>query len=169
MKNITTNATSRLILAVSLGVTGSAALAADATDHSAHHPEGAASALSTTAPKVKAPIANTPAANVAPSTAMGMMNAKMKTMHDMHEKFMAAKSPEERVALMPEHMKSMQEAMSMMGGMGTKGGMGMMGGMQDKSPAEMATSQQMMEKRMEMMESMMQMMLDRMPSVPATK
>ena len=106
---------------------------------------------------------------------MGQMDAKMKAMQEMHQKFMAAKTPEERMALMPENMKAMQDAMTMMddmrsggmgmGMMGEKGGMGMMGGadkgsMMDKMPMEMMAKHQMMEKRMDMMQMMMQMMMD---------
>ena len=120
------------------------------------------------------------ACNTAPTTPMGMasahsmatpdhmakMDAQMKTMRDMHEKMMNAKTPEERNKLMAEHMKTMQDGMAMMGGMGTMAGMG---GMQGKAPmvGDMAGRQQMMEKRMEMMQAMMKMMMDRMPPAPA--
>ena len=92
---------------------------------------------------------------------MAQMDAHMKTMREMHDKMMQAKSPEERNALMATHMKQMRDGMTMMGGMGSGG----MTGMQGKSPmtGDMAVRQQMMEKRMEMMQSMMQMMMDRMP------
>ena len=33
------------------------------------------------------------------------MEAHMKSMHEMHEKLMTAKTPEERNALMPRHLK----------------------------------------------------------------
>jgi hypothetical protein len=52
---------------------------------------------------------------------------------------------------MAEHMKLMQQGMSMMGSM-TPG----------KAPTNTAARLQMMEKRMDMMLSMMQMMMDRM-------
>ena len=45
---------------------------------------------------------------------MAMMDAQMKTMQGMHDKMMAAKTPEERSKLMAEHMKSMQSMQSMM-------------------------------------------------------
>lgn len=102
---------------------------------------------------------------------MAMMDAHMAKMREMHEKMTrAAGTPQERQALMAEHMKLMHEGMAMMGGMGPGGigGMGM-GGMRGMAPAgaasapmDMATRHQMMEKRMEMMQSMMQMMMDRM-------
>jgi hypothetical protein len=62
---------------------------------------------------------------------------------------------------MPEHMKAMQETMTMMEDMRSGGmGMGMMGGTDNAT---------MMGKMpMDMMQSMMQMMMDRM-QVPATK
>ncbi len=77
----------------------------------------------------------------------------------MHKRLMAAKTPEERSALMAEHMKTMQDGMTMMNGMPT-------GGMQS-SKGGMAMHHQMMEKRMEMMGASMQMMLDRLPPAPA--
>lgn len=136
------------VLATSLG-----ALAQKADEHKDHHPAGG----------------NAAAAPAAPASAPGMavMDQHMKAMQAMHDKMMAAKTPEARQALMAEHMKLMQEGMAMMKGMGGKGmggkgmgGMGMAGG----HGAGMAEHHQMMEKRMEMMASMMQMMMDRMPA-----
>lgn len=123
------------------------AFAQTAQEHQAHHPAGAASAA---VPVKKAPV-----------TAMGTdkmaaMDQHMKSMQAMHEKMMSAPSPEARQALMAEHMKTMQEGMTMMKQMGDKGMKG-----------NMASRQQMMEKRMDMMESMMQMMMDSMPPAPA--
>ena len=96
---------------------------------------------------------------------MAAMDSKMKAMHDMHEKMMSAKTPDEKKALMAEHMKTMQDGMAMMSMMGGGG----MAGMQGKKPmpGNMKQRQQMMEKRMEMMETMMQMMMDRMPAPAA--
>ena len=86
-----------------------------------------------------------------------------KAMQAMHDKMMAAKTPQERSALMAEHMKSMQEGMDMMKGMGGVGGMA-----GPKSPAtSMAERQTMMEQRMDMMQTMMEMMVDRLPQTPA--
>jgi hypothetical protein len=85
------------------------------------------------------------------STQMGAMDAQMKAMREAHEKMMAAKSPDERNALMAEHMKRMQDGMSMMNGM-----------MGSKSSNSKSMSPQMMQKQMEMMQIMMQMMRDRM-------
>jgi hypothetical protein len=168
------NTASRLALALSLVFAGAAARAADAdtADHTAHHPEGAASA-----PK-SAPVKK-PTAKSGPTKTMAMpqdknamgkmeqMDVYMKAMQDLHQKFLAAKTPEERNALMPEHMKAMQEAMTAMGGMGMMGGADKTQ-MMDKMPSDMMAKQQMMEKRMDMMQSMMQMMMDRLPP-PATK
>ena len=122
-----------LIIASALAMVGSAGWAEDA-----HHPDAAASA----AKGLKA----APAKPVAKES-MKKMDQQMMDMRAMHDKMMNAKTTEERSALMADHMKAMQGGMAMMGGM----------------PADIATRQQMMEKRMEMMESMMQMMMDRLP------
>jgi hypothetical protein len=104
-------------------------------DHAAHHPPGAAAA---------APTAATP----------GQMDSMMKSMQDMHDKMMATKTPEKRSRLMQEHLKLMQEGMTMMEQMrGGKSGTGMGGGM--------SMGPEMMGKRMDMMEVMMKMMVDR--------
>ncbi len=114
--------------------------------------------------------------NTAPATPMGSvqggamagphsmatMDAQMKTMRDMHEKMMGAKTPQERSVLMAEHMRAMQGGMAMMGGMGDMQGMPKMQGMS----GEMGAHQMMMAKRMEMMQTMMKMMMDRMPDAP---
>ena len=107
-------------------------------------------------------------ASVSPMTApdhVGKMDAQMKTMQAMHDKMMAAKTPEERSKLMAEHMKTMQDGMAMMEGMS---GMSSMKGMQGMGGmgGEMATRHQTMEKRMEMMQTMMKMMMDRMNAAP---
>ena len=159
---------SRLALAMSITLVGTAALAVgqDTTEHTAHHPADVSSAVKTT-PAKTGPIKTTKGmgTNSAVMGAMDQMDGHMKTMQELHQKFMAAKTPEERNALMPAHMKAMEDAMTMMQGMS---GMGMMGDMKsmskpDKLPADLAVRHQMMEKRMEMMQSMMQMMMDRLP------
>jgi len=124
----------------------------DEEDHQAHHPDGAASAAI-----VKAPL-NAP-------VKAGAAAASMKAMQDMHQKMMAAKTPEERQALMGEHMKAMQAGMGMMKQMSEKaaGGAGRMKGM----PADSKARMQALEQRMDMMQTMMEMMLDRMPAAPA--
>jgi hypothetical protein len=123
------------------------AFAQAAEEHQAHHPAGAASAAG---PVKKAPV------KAMGADKMAAMDQHMKSMQAMHEKMMAAPTPEARQALMAEHMKTRQEGMTMMKQMGGKGMKG-----------DMASRQQMMEKRMDMMESMMQMMMDRMPPAPA--
>jgi len=140
----------RSILAfVAAAALSTGALAQSDKDHAAHHPAGASSSA---APSSKAP---TPA----------QMEMQMKAMQEMHEKMMASKTPEERQALMSEHMKAMQDGMAMMGrmhgGSGAKSGSGMGGGM--------SMSPQMMGKRMDMMETMMQMMMDHEAPSPAGK
>jgi len=75
----------------------------------------------------------------------------MKSMQAMHEKMVAAKTPEERQALMGEHMKTMQDGMAMMDQMKAPGGKG----------DAMFMNPETMGKRMDMMEMMMQMMMDR--------
>ena len=84
------------------------------------------------------------------------MEPRMKAMQDMHQKMMGAKTPEERQAMMAEHMKAMQGGMAMM--------KEMHGGMQG-----MAKSHQMMTDHMATMQMMMDMMADRMPPAPAAQ
>jgi hypothetical protein len=127
-----------------------------------HHP---ASASASAAAKSAAAMPGKPAMK----DAIGKMDMQMGMMRDMHEKMMAAKTPEQRNAMMAEHMKMMQDGMAMMGNMKMMGGAGM--GMKSGMPADNDRAQ-MMEKRVEMMETMMQMMLDRLPAanpVPASK
>jgi len=113
-------------------------LAQSDKEHAVHHPEGAS------APAAKA----TPKAAIA---APAQMDMQMKSMQEMHEKMMAAKTPEERQALMTEHMKSMQGGMAMMGRMKAP----------DAKGGGKSMSPEVMGKRMDMMEMMMQMMMDR--------
>lgn len=114
----------------------------NADEHASHHPAGAASAPAPAAP----------------------MQDRMKAMREMHDKMANAKTPEERQALMADHMKAMQGGMQMMKGMG---GMGAKG-----APSDLAQRQRMMEGRMDMMQMMMDMMMQRMPATgvpPAAK
>jgi len=131
-----------LTLALAAGFSCGAFAQSD-KDHAAHHPpQGAASAAVSAAARAPSP---------------AQMDMQMKTMQDMHEKMLAAKTPEERQALMADHMKTMQDGMAMMGrmhgGKSAKPGAGMGGGMSMNSDS--------MGKRMDMMEMMMQMMMDR--------
>ena len=139
-----------LSLALAISTVGAPGWAADADDHQAHHPVGAASASATKAMPGKA------------RTDTARMNSQMMAMQDMHDKMMAAKTPAERDALTAEHMKIMQDSMTMMNGM-SPGGMSGMAGMK----GDMAARHQTMEARMEMMQATMQMMMDRLPAAPA--
>ena len=98
---------------------------------------------------------------MAGSTTMPAHAGQMKAMQAMHDKMVAAKTPEERNALMAEQMKLMRSGMGMMGGMGS----GAMAG----QPGDMAARQGMLTQRMDMMQSLMQMMMDRMAPAPASK
>lgn len=152
-----------LSLALALFAAGAPSWAAQHDQHKAHHPAGAASAAASTS----VPSKTTPE--------MAQMANQRKAMQEMHDKMMAAKTPEERSALMPEHMKTLQEGMSMMKGMGAMSGMGGSGAMGGTGgtagpkipPANMTERQTMMEQRMDMMQAMMEMMADRLPQTPA--
>jgi hypothetical protein len=146
MKSIRNTTACIAIACLSLG-----ALAQTDAENAQHHPE--------------APAKSAPKAAVK-TQQMGMMadmDKQMDSMRDMHEKMMNAKTQEDRNTLMTDHMKTMQDGMSMMGNMGMSSK-----GKNAKVPMDMATRQMMMEKRMDMMQGMMQMMMDRMP-VPAAK
>ena len=133
--------------------------AASDAQHDSHHPATTAT------------IQVAQASAATPGMGMGMGKAgmaampgsadQMKAMQAMHDKMMAAKTPEERNALMAEQMKLMHDGMGMMGRMGP----GAMAG----KPGDMGARQGMMEQRMDMMQSMMQMMMDRMAPAPAAK
>ena len=117
---------------------------------------------------VNAPPPPSTVADASTAAPMTPMEPRMKAMQEMHQKMMNAKTPEERNALMADHMKAMQGGMSMMKGMGAmdgKGSMEGMGAMGDAKgmPADMAKHHKMMEQRMAMMQMMMEMMMDRMP------
>jgi len=51
-----------------------------------------------------------PASSMATPERMAAMDGQMKTMRDMHTKMMNAKTPEERQALIREHMKAIRAA-----------------------------------------------------------
>ena len=140
-----------LSLALALFSVSAPSWAAQHDQHKAHHPAGSASA----AASKSMPGKTTPE--------MARMANQMKAMQEMHDKMMATKTPEERSALMAEHMKTMQEGMGMMKGMG---GMGGMGGPKSP-PTDMTQRQSMMEQRMDMMQTMMEMMVDRLPQTAA--
>ncbi|MGK2899587.1 MAG: hypothetical protein ACSLE9_13030 [Burkholderiaceae bacterium] len=117
--------------------------AKDADEHAAHHPPPAAGRVD--APK---------------------FDQQMKALQEMHQKRQSARTPEERAALMLEHMKTMRDGMAMMGQM-RGGGMGMgMGAGKGPMGGGMPLDHETMQQRMDMMEAMMQMMLDREPVKP---
>ena len=136
-----------LSFAFALFTLGAPSWAAQHDQHKAHHPAGSASA----AASKSMPGKTTPE--------MARMANQMKAMQEMHDKMMGAKTPEERNALMAEHMKTMQE------GMGTMKGMGGMTGAKSP-PANLTERQTMMEQRMDMMQTMMEMMVDHLPQTP---
>ena len=141
MKNTFLIATAALAL-VNVGY---AATPPTQNEHAAHHPAGLS-----TAPKVDT----------------AKVDQQMKVMQDMHAKRMAAKTPEERAALMQEHMKAMQNGMAMMGQLRASTAAGMpigdkMGGTVKSTGKSMPMNHDMMHRRMDMMEAMMQMMMDR--------
>ena len=152
MTNIRNSIIGFCVAAASMG-----SFAQNADEHKDHHPAGTTSPAATAKKSPAKPVN---------ADKMASMDKQMKAMQAMHEKMASAKTPEERQALMAEHMKMMQDSMGMMKQMGGMSGMGGMQGGKGMS-GNMADRQQMMEKRMDMMESMMQMMIDRTPSAPA--
>ena len=119
----------------------------------AHHPE------STDATQ------NNPTAPARPAdagrSAMPGYASQMQAMQQMHDKMLAAKTPEDRHALMAEHMKLMRSGMAMMGEMGS--------GMMQGPSGHMAGRNGTLEQRMDMMQAMMQMMMDGMAAMPSAK
>lgn len=164
------------LLTIAMAAASFGAFSQTDAEHTQNHaPETAKKAPPATAKKAPtAPAAKSPSA---PQETMGAMDGKIKAMREMHEKMMAAKTPEERKALMADHMKTMQDGMSMMEKMDAMGGMPQMGDMKGsgKGPdamkggmsMEMMEAHKAMQKRMEMMTTMMRMMMDRLPSSPA--
>ena len=124
---------------------------------------GCSSFPASTAKQAEEHDAHHPAAETAPKVDPGKFDQQMKTMQDMHQKLMAAKTPSERAALMKDHTKVMQDGMAMMGQMG--GGMPTQGGGMSSMPGGPSMQKDMMQ-RMDMMEMMMQMMVDREAAMP---
>lgn len=121
--------------------------------HQAHHPDGAASA-----PAVKPQSTAAAAGPAKPAD----ISARMSAMQEMHQKLMATQTPEERQALMGEHMKAMQGGMGMMKEMAGTGG----GAAMKRMPADPKARMESMEQRMDMMQTMMEMMMERMSAAP---
>ena len=142
-----------LCLALALLAAGAPSWASQHDQHKGHHPTGAASASAASSKSMPG--------KITPEKAR--MANHMRAMQAMHDKMMAAKTPEERDALMAEHMKTMQEGMGMMKGMGGMGGMASPKG----PPTSMTERQSLLEQRMDMMQTMMEMMVDRLPQTPA--
>ena len=94
-----------LTLALALVAVGAPTWAAQDGQHKAHHLAGTASAPTAKAMSRK------------PSMQIALMDTQMKAMGAMHDKMMAANTPEERDALMAEHMQAMQDGVNMMNGM----------------------------------------------------
>lgn len=153
----------RTVLGIALAAAAMGSWAQSAAEHAQHHPVVVAAGQP---PAGQAG----PAPGPASADRMAAMDRQMKAMREMREKMANAKTPEERNALMAEHLKTMQDGMAMMNMMGGPGMGPMGGGMPGARPGPGTPSerQQMMEKRMDMMQSMMQMMMDRLPA-PATK
>jgi hypothetical protein len=135
-------------LALAVLAVSASSWAAQHDQHKAHDPAGSAPAAA----------AKSMPGKTTPEVAR--MTNQMKAMQDMHEKMMAAKTPEDRSALMAEHMKTMQDGMDMMKGMGGMAGT-------KSPPTDMTQRQTVMEQRMDMMQIMMEMMVDRLPQTPA--
>jgi hypothetical protein len=151
----------RTVLTIALATAAVGAGAQTAAQVDAQHKQHQALVLATEQASA-APVA--PDTTPASAGKMAAMDSEMKSMDEMHQKMMAAKTPEEKKALMAEHMQTMQAGMTAMSKMGGVG----MADMQGKKPMSdhMDEHHKMIEKRMAMMESMMQMMMDRM-SAPA--
>ena len=136
-------ATRLIPLALFVAALGAPGFAAEPDEHSGHHPAGSRAST----PKAK---------TLKPGAEIRMLDSQTDAMKAMHEKMMAAKTPEERSALMGEHMKTMGAGMSMMKDMPNGAG--------DMTSAKgMAERHAMMEKHMAMMGAAMEMMSDRLP------
>ena len=95
------------LLAIALSTAVVGAWAQTDAEHKQHQAAALAAEQASAAP---ASSATTPEG----AEKMAAMDSKMKAMHEMHQKMMAAKDPAEKKALMAEHMKTMQEGMKMM-------------------------------------------------------
>ncbi|ODV12964.1 MAG: hypothetical protein ABT20_03055 [Rubrivivax sp. SCN 70-15] len=173
---MTLTRTFSVIAATVVATTAFPVHALDADSHDAHHPAAQAEVRIAQASQPSQGMGMGMGAGMGGQAAMPGYADQMKAMQAMHDKMLAAKTPEERNALMAEQLKLMQDGMAMMGRMG--GGMGMGGGAMmggnrpgaaPTQPGDMAARQGMMEQRMDMMQSMMQMMMDRVTPAPAKK
>lgn len=128
-----------IVLSTALAAAGTVFAQTTPAEHAQHHPEGQAAS--------------------APAASMPMMAEHMKMMQEQMRKIHEAKNPTQRKRLIDEHMKAMQQGMSMMSGMGGMGG---------ASPAEPGQRMQMMEQRMDMMQKMMEQMMQHEAAAPET-
>jgi uncharacterized protein (DUF3084 family) len=96
MKSKFAMASSTAIIVVATALAGCTITPPTAEQHRQHHPESTASQGRM---------------GMAGSKGMMMSDADMKSMCQMHEQMMRAKTPEERKAIMAEHMKSMSPEM----------------------------------------------------------
>jgi hypothetical protein len=117
---------------------GSAAGSARAEEHGAH-------------PLAVAASAPTPAPGAAMQTP-----PELSAMREMRDKMAAARSPDERQALMAEHMKAMQDGLQMMKRTNSTPAPVTMG-------ADMAKHHEMMMGRMDMMQTLTEMVMQRLP------
>lgn len=157
------------VLSLAIAAASFGVFAQTNAEHTQHHPAE---------PTTKGTNAASPKASSMAKESMVAMDSMMKVMREMHGKMMAATTPEERKALMADHMKAMQEGMAMMGQMDAMGGMSETGDMKGMGrmgadakkkgmSMDMMGHHGMVEKRMEMMTTMMQMMMDRLPASSA--
>ena len=135
-----------ILLLAAATVLSTGAIAQSSSTAPASPPSGAAASK-----------AQRPAAKSTAPTA-SQWNKQMKAMEEMHAKMLAAKTPEERQALMADHMRVMRDGMAMMGQVGSGKGGAAMDGM---GMGAMHGNHDMMSRRMDMMQLMMQMMMDR--------
>jgi hypothetical protein len=151
------------VITVAATSIATASWATGEAQHDSHHPVTTAATAATATTQVAQATPATPAMGMGMGGAAAMPGYadQMKAMQAMHDKMLAAKTPEERNALMADQMKLMQGGMGMMGRMGP----GAMAG----KPGDMAARQGMLEQRMDMMQSMMQMMMDRTAPAPVMK
>lgn len=151
------------VFAIAIAAASFGTFAQTDAEHTQHHaPTPAKKAI-------KAPATKSPSV---PNEAMVAMDGKIKAMREMHEKMTTAKTPDERKALMADHMKVMQDGMSMMEKMDSMGdmkGMASQGSDAKKNgiSMDMMEHHDAMQKRMEMMTTMMKMMMDRLPAYSA--
>lgn len=168
------NTSRTLAIVLSTGLISLAATAQTAVDHSQH----------ATQPTFGSPVASpdggaAPADQASGGQQLAAMDRQLQHMRDMHTKMSAAKTDQERQALMAEHKKAMHDGLRLMGGAGAasapsdasrsghaghpgQSGQGGHSGHGGGMGSHMMQRHAMMEKRMEMMQATMQLMMDHM-------